>query len=99
MAQSVSDMFLEKPVYEWDSHMKSIDVPDYYLTFAGIVSSAFTLTFNDSLVDALAPVLMGLFGLEPELQDFILNEYIPEVRPKSGHCPQTCGEATKINGW
>ena len=84
MAQSVTDMFLDKPVYEWDSHVQGIDVPDYYLTFAGIVSSAFTLTFNDSVVDSLAPVLLELFGLEPELQDFLLNEYIPEVRPKPG---------------
>ena len=133
MAQNVSDMFMEKPVHEWDDHLKgpsmydvckfscpfilspmslskshkllipssafcwvhlqlrisyvdvpkSIDVPDYYLTFAAIVSSAFTLTFNDSLVDSLAPVLLEVFGLEPELQDFLLNEYIPEVSPKS----------------
>ena len=60
--------------------MKGIDVPDYYLTFAAIVSSAFTLTFNDSVVDSLAPGLLDLFGLEPELQEFILDEYIPEVK-------------------
>ena len=61
------------------SHLKGIDVPDYYLTFAAIVSSAFTLAFDESLVDSLAPVLLELFGLKPELQDFVLNEYMPEV--------------------
>ena len=34
---------------------------------------------DDATVDKLAQFLLDLFGVEAEFQDFILNEYLPEV--------------------
>ena len=80
MVDSVSDMFLTKPVQEWDNRTRSIDVPDYVVSFSGIVCSALSLALDDATVDALAQFLLDLFGVEQEFQDFILNYYLPEVR-------------------
>ena len=80
MVDSVSDMFLTKPVQEWDNRTRSIDVPDYVVSFSGIVCSALSLALDDATVDALAQFLLDLFGVEQEFQDFILNDYLPEVR-------------------
>ena len=80
MVDSVSDMFLTKPVQEWDNRTRSIDVPDYVVSFSGIVCSALSLALDDATVDALAQFLLDLFGVEQEFQDFILNNYLPEVR-------------------
>ena len=79
MANSISNMALTMPVTEWEYHIENIDVPDFFITFGGLLSSAFTLAFEDDLVDALAPFLMDLLSMPEELQDFILDEYIPEV--------------------
>ena len=80
MTSSISDMFINKPVYEWKNHIDDIDKPDRFLIFSGIVSSACSLALNDDTFDSLAPILLELLGVEEEFQDFILNEYIPEVK-------------------
>ena len=79
MVDSVSDMILTTPVQEWNNRTRSIDVPDYVVSFSGIVCSALSLALDDATVDALAQFLLDLFGVEPEFQDFILNDYLPEV--------------------
>lgn len=79
MVESLSNMFLTTPVYEWNNRTRSIDVPDYVVSFSGIVCSALSLTLDDGTVDVLAQFLLDLFGVEPEFQDFILNDYLPEV--------------------
>ena len=84
MVDSISDMILKTPVQEWDNRTRSIDVPDYVVSFSGIVCSALSLALDDTTVDALAQFLLDLFGVEPEFQDFILNYYLPEVRRNRG---------------
>ena len=79
MADSISDMFLTEPPYKWQNHSKSIKTPNYFVTIPSIATTAFSVGFDDSVVDTLAPFLLNLFGIEQEDQDFLLNEYIPEV--------------------
>ena len=79
MTSSILDMFENKPVYEWKAHIDDIDKPDRFLIFSGIVSSACSLALNDDTFDSLAPILLELLGVTEEFQDFILNDYIPEV--------------------
>ena len=79
IANSISDMVLTMPVTEWEDHIESIDMPSFFITFGGLVSSALTLAFEDETVDALAPFLMDLLSMPEDLQAFILEDYIPEV--------------------
>ena len=60
--------------------MSSFDAPDYYLSFAAILTSSITLAMEPWAADLLIPVVMDQFGLAQVNRDFILNEYLPEVR-------------------
>ena len=79
MSASISDMFLTEPPYKWQNHSKSIHTPNYFVTIPAVATTAFSVGFDDGVVDSLAPILLNLFGIGQEDQDFLLNEYIPEV--------------------
>ena len=79
IANSISDMVLTIPVTEWRAQIDNLDMPSFFITFGGLVSSALTVAFEDETVDALAPFLMNLLSVPEEEQVFILEEYIPEV--------------------
>ena len=55
------------PVEEWRAHTDLIDVPDYYLTFAGIFSTVLTMAFEPEVVDKYAPILCGYFDVSEEI--------------------------------
>ena len=80
LARNVSNIFLTKPVNEWEAEISSFDIPDYYLSFAAILTSSITLAMEPWAADLLIPVVMDQFGLAQVNRDFILNEYLPEVR-------------------
>ena len=72
-------MFTSKNVTEWESHIEAIDKPDYYISFAAIVSSTLTLAYPDAIVDRVATLLFNLFSVDQEVRDFITKEYLTEV--------------------
>ena len=74
------NMYLNMPVEEWFQHTASIDVPDYYLSFAGLFSTIVTIGFSDEVVDKYIPILADAFSLPDEYLDYIMNIYLPEIR-------------------
>ena len=80
MAGNISDMFLNMNVTEWESNMEGIDMPDFYITFAAIVSSTLTLSYPDFVVEMIAAPLFDGFNVDQEIRNFILIEYLPEVK-------------------
>lgn len=80
LCDEFQSMYLSLPVENWHDHTNSFDIPDYYVSFAGIFSNVMTLAFPDEVVDQYAPLFMEAFGLKPEYQDFIMTKYIPEIR-------------------
>ena len=80
LARNVSNIFLTKPVNEWEAEISSFDTPDYYLSFAAILTSSITLAMEPWAADLLIPVVMDQYGLAQVNRDFIMNEYLPEVR-------------------
>ena len=79
MARSISDMFISMNVTEWESHIEGIDKPDYYISFAAIVSSTLTLAYPEAVVDRVAAALFDLFSVEQDVRDFITKDYLPEA--------------------
>ena len=73
-------MFLNMNVTEWESNIGGIDMPDFYITFAAIVSSTLTLSYPDFVVEMIAAPLFDGFNVDQEVRNFILNEYLPEVK-------------------
>lgn len=82
--QDFFDMYLNLPVEEWYDHTNAIDIPDYYLSFAGIFSTVLTIAFEPDVVDHYFPILSGYFGLSDDDVNFILNDYLPELRNLTG---------------
>jgi hypothetical protein len=80
LADEFQKMYLNLPVEEWLDHTYEFDIPDYYVSFAGIFSNVMTLVFSPEFVDHWAPIFMSAFGLQQEYQDFIMDEYLPEIR-------------------
>ncbi|KAF2365482.1 hypothetical protein FHG87_003766, partial [Trinorchestia longiramus] len=74
------NMYLSAPVTEWYEMTKAVDLPDYYLTFAGIVCSAATLAFEDDKVDEIVNDLAKAFNVPDELLEFVTEIYLPEFR-------------------
>ncbi len=72
-------MFLNQHPSQWKDDILETDVPGYFISFAGIVCTSFTLALNDSTVDTILPPLMDLFDFPEDQKDFILNVYLPEV--------------------
>jgi hypothetical protein len=83
ISSSVLEMFMSKPIPEWKDHIVDLNLPDYYITFSGLVINSFTLAFDDATVDALVPILMDAFGIPEDQKTFILEQYIPEVNHMS----------------
>ncbi|XP_023321882.1 uncharacterized protein LOC111696503 [Eurytemora carolleeae] len=61
--QGLTELFITTPVENWTQAILDLDVPDYYLTFSGLVCTFFTLLLDDTLADILIPELMNLFNL------------------------------------
>ena len=58
-------MFLTVPVYNWDTHFTTIDLPDYEVTFAAIIASGMSLSFdNHELSNILHKVRVPVVKLD-----------------------------------
>ena len=62
IASKMSDMFLELPVFNWETNFTTIDMPDYEVTFAAIIASSMSLSFDNHqlsniLLQVRAPVM------------------------------------------
>ena len=97
MARSISDMFIAKNVTEWESHIEGIDKPDYYISFAAIVSSTLTLAYPDAVVDRVATALFDLFSVEQDVRDFIAKDYLPEA--SNGNKPSVVCKRTIVTNF
>ena len=65
IASRMSDMFLTVPVYNWDTHFTTIDLPDYEVTFAAIIASGMSLSFdNHELSNILHKVRVPVVKLD-----------------------------------
>ena len=67
------------PVDMWKDEIARLDTPEYMMTFAGLVSTLFTIQLPDSEVDILINVLGDAFGLPEEVKQFLVEQYLPEV--------------------
>lgn len=79
------DMYLSLPVEEWHKKTELFDIPEYNLIFAGLVSTVLTVAFEPETVDIILHLLFSAFKLPDDLQDFLVNKYIPEIRNATSH--------------
>ena len=68
-------MLRTRPPSEWSDEIKNLDMPNYYVTFSGLVTTMFTLLFSEGTVDFIVPEMMKLFPLEDEVKTFIWNQH------------------------
>lgn len=80
LADEFLNMYGTLPVDQWYDKIDSLDIPDYYLLFAGICSTAFTIAFEPDVVDNIVTILANEFGLPDEFLHFIQDGYLPELR-------------------
>jgi hypothetical protein len=75
ISSSLTDMFLNEPVSLWNQTLEDMSIPEYNLPFAGMITIAMELTFNETVVDALAPVLLDAFGVNQGCNSPIFTNY------------------------
>jgi len=80
IAEELTKIFVDKPVQEWKESIDGMDIPDFMNSFAGLITTFMTLIFEDGLVDVLGPFLMETMQVPEDIQNFILSEYVPELR-------------------
>jgi len=79
-SEDLTKLFENTPVEEWTQAILDVDMPDYMLTFSGLVSTFLTLLLDDTLADIAIPALMDLFSLPDEQREFVFDHYLPEIR-------------------
>jgi hypothetical protein len=77
----MTEMINEKSVYDWLGELKSLDLPNYYLTFSGFVVIGLDIMFidNPELADTVTKFLASLI-LNDAQTAFLIDEYLPEFR-------------------
>ncbi|XP_018010700.1 uncharacterized protein LOC108668079 isoform X2 [Hyalella azteca] len=96
LADEFVNQYMTKPVNEWYAFTQSLDIPDYYLSFAGIFSTAVTVGLPPEIVDQLIPFLANAFGLPDEFLAFIQDDYLPEMRNLTSNLDLGIIEETKF---
>ena len=76
----VTAMIRNQEVWAWNATLTSLDVPDQFMTFAGIICSVLIFVFEDEFVDNAFDTFAPLFDLSDEIYNFIKNVYLPEVK-------------------
>ena len=75
----MTDMFLNVPVRDWGQTILDMDKPNYWRTFAGIITTFFSLTLDDDTADTIIDALADLFNF-PEVEYIFLTEkFLPAV--------------------
>ena len=75
----LTEMIRTQPVNMWLETLNGLDLPDYMTSFAGIVCSVLTFTFEDEQVDSMIDTLATLFDIPEDIYNFMVNTYLPEV--------------------
>ena len=71
MAQSITDLYRTRPNTEWLDFFLKLDVPDYYTTWAALISTLLTLLLPQSLVVPVALALASAFGVDDKSVEFL----------------------------
>ena len=76
----LNDMFLNQPPSEWAATINGFDMPNYYMTFAGLVSTVFSVALEPEQADPIIDSLIDLFSFPEAEGQFLKEHYLPEVR-------------------
>ena len=80
VSEDLVRMFSEKHVDEWAEVLDTADLPHvYYITFAAILSTTFSLIFPWLFTQFLIE-LLAYFLIPEEDADFVVQKYLPELR-------------------
>ena len=80
LSEEFFNMHLTMPVTEWYDYTNTLDIPNYYLVFTGIFSTALSMVFEPDVVDEVVPNLASIFGVPEDHINFIMKQYLPELR-------------------
>lgn len=75
-----TEMFAFRPATEWESTILGFDMPDYFLSFGGLICQFLTVAFDDTTADEIVDVLAGLFDFPPDQFEFLNNTLLPQVK-------------------
>jgi hypothetical protein len=80
--QQLTDIFISAPLASWQQHIKDLDMPNYYFTFAAFVCYVLTLVLpaDASLVDDIFSTLASVFNLPADAAAFIEGSFLPTLR-------------------
>lgn len=89
-------MFSEKKADEWAQVLDTADLPHvYFITFAALVSTCFSLLMPWFLVQWIINELA--YAIIPkENADFIVNDYLPELKKSVGHVSLSMDEKKSL---
>jgi len=88
VAEDLVKMFYEKPVYEWAEVLDTCDLPHvYYITFAALVGTGFSLVMPWDFCNWLIGVLCDI-TIPKEDATFIKEKYLPELKIAVANVPE-----------
>jgi hypothetical protein len=55
------NVYTDEPVEDWGGILRDMDMPSVSISMCAFLETAFSLVFEDDVVDAISEVLIGLF--------------------------------------
>eukprot|EP00095_Tigriopus_kingsejongensis_P008144 maker-scaffold196_size269943-snap-gene-1.33 protein:Tk08144 transcript:maker-scaffold196_size269943-snap-gene-1.33-mRNA-1 annotation:"hypothetical protein AURANDRAFT_63034" len=96
--EQLTNMFLELPPEQWAETINGFDMPSYYMSFAGIVSTVFSVSLENETADQIINALVELFSFPEEELIFLQESYLPEIRTIIGGMNITSEDKLRIQG-
>ena len=93
-------MYIEVPVEEWGRILEAADIPELRLTMSGYFGTVLSMLYGPDVVDNTVQYLMDAFGLDEEIQSFMRNQFLPEIRNalQESNIDLTLIETAKLDG-
>ena len=96
VSEQITKMFSTQPVVEWSETLWTVDMPhDYFVIFGAIVGTIFTLSMPYIISNFILTKLITSL-LNPTQQDFLMNNYLPELHEATKHLTTTQDEKTAL---
>jgi len=96
--QDLMNMFTSKPVEEWEAQIRSMDMPNFFISFSGLIGPMILMRFDVVTADLLIFGLMDLLDVPAKDKEFVTHYFLPEIKNATAHINLTDEQKYELEG-
>jgi len=89
-------VYKDEPVESWAARIHEVSIPDYTISFSATFSTLFYLVIPESVIDPLVSNLIDVFNVEKKQKDFVVHQFLPEMKKAIATIELTFFQRTKL---